>query len=362
MIKLKSQILKSYYGEIPHEYDLKFIHYTTDIGNNMYEEYKLLEDDLKNIKREVKDSFLIYFSNIFNLKNIIENTKIITKYKDDVYIRIRNQKEYNEYCKLEKNVYIIIELKDLKKITCYNNKIVLQIDKISELSISLLNELLKEYNIVKILVGQIAYITNEYKYLIDELQNMYKLDKVNQFELEKNNKITNDIYSICEYKSIYNRINKKINKYKNYNKVIALQKIFNEFATNIFYDYEGLQKTKIESQNLIGPLFNKKCVCEGYAKLLYQICSLLQIDSIIVLNAESKENGGHVWNQICINDIWYNADMTSASWAIHNEKNNNYFLVSDNLLNYKCSSPFKHICEESYKFEILNGIAKNKKC
>jgi hypothetical protein len=352
LIKLTSNTLKNYYGEIPYEYDLKFIHYNIDIKEDTNEEYNKLDKDLKNIKGYTKESFMIYFSDILNLIKVINNTSIITIYSNDIYLRIRNQEEYEQYSNLNLDLNLIFEINDLEKINYKNDKIIIQIDKISELPISKLNELLSKYNIQKIMVGQIAYITEQYYYLLDVMAKMYNMDNTNQLELEKNNKITNDIYSIDEYMKIYDDINKIINKYQDYDTVDKFIKIFNELSTNIYYDDKGVTETKIENQNLIGPLFNGKCVCEGYSKLLDQICSLICIDSIVVSGGGSKENGGHIWNQVCIKDKWYNADMTAQSWAIHNNEDYNLCLVSDDSLRYTCISPFKHICSYNYKKEV----------
>ena len=70
MIQLKSETLKKYYGEIPREYDLKFIHFEIDISKESKDEYKFIEEDLKAVQQYVQDSFMIYFSDIDNLGSV----------------------------------------------------------------------------------------------------------------------------------------------------------------------------------------------------------------------------------------------------------------------------------------------------
>ena len=353
MIRLKSETLKKYYGEIPREYDLKFIHFEIDISKESKDEYQFIEEDLKAVQQYVQDSFMIYFSDIDNLCKMIKNTKIIENYFPNIYIRIRNSREYEQYKSLKCNLTLIIELSDLKKISCDKDNIIIQINTISELSLDALRLLLKKYNIQKILLGQIAYITEDYTFLLDALQDKYEIDKSQILELEKNNKITNDMYTINEYIKIYNEISKFVNKYQEKNQIEQFRKIFNFLATNIYYDDNGIQTTKITNQNLIGPIFYKKCVCEGYSKLLWQVCSLMNIEAIVVSGGGSKETDGHIWNQVYINGVWYNADLTATSYAIHHKENWNLFLVSDDKLKYKCVSPFKHICKKSYDAQNL---------
>ncbi len=107
MIQLKSKTLKNYYGDQFDDYELKYIHYNLIIENDSNEEYQLLMDDIKNIKQYIKDSFLIYFSDVDNLRKVLKNTKIIHLYQNDIYLRIRNQEEYNQYQKLNVKLNLI---------------------------------------------------------------------------------------------------------------------------------------------------------------------------------------------------------------------------------------------------------------
>ena len=100
---------------------------------------------------------------------------------------------------------------------------------------------------------------------------------------------------------------------------------------------------------IIGAVLKGKAVCEGYSKFLQQLLSLINIDSIIVQGGGAKEDGGHVWNQVLVDGIWYNADVTAASNALKNNEEVNTCLVKDSNLKYKTNTSFSYICNEDYK-------------
>ena len=100
-------------------------------------------------------------------------------------------------------------------------------------------KLLTKYNIKEILLGQIPYLSKEYEYLYDDMSKMYGIDASQKLELEKINKITNDIYSVSEYKRIINSLNEILENLNIQNKIDGIYKIFNYIAKNISYDDEG---------------------------------------------------------------------------------------------------------------------------
>ena len=208
--KFKSKTISNYYTGNPDNYILSFHHYNIVVDNDSKEEYYLLEKDIELLRKYNKENSILYFSDINNLKKIKDNTNICNNL-NDIYLRIRNKKEYEEFKKLDLDINIIIELNDLENIQPKKNKITLQIDAIRELPVNKLKILKMKYNIVNVLLGQIQYITNEYADLLDILSNQFGIEKSNQLELEKNNNVTNDIYDISTYIKIYNCIEKIIN-------------------------------------------------------------------------------------------------------------------------------------------------------
>ena len=186
--KFKSKTISNYYTGNPDNYILSFHHYNIVVDNDSKEEYYLLEKDIELLRKYNKENSILYFSDINNLKKIKDNTNICNNL-NDIYLRIRNKKEYEEFKKLDLDINIIIELNDLENIQPTKNKITLQIDAIRELPVHKLKILKMKYNIVNVLLGQIQYITNEYAVLLDILSNQFGIEKSNQLELEKNNNV-----------------------------------------------------------------------------------------------------------------------------------------------------------------------------
>lgn len=356
MIELKSKTFCNYYGSNPNEYYIKYIHHNIDVVDNSDEEYKKIEEDLKEIYEFDKNAFIIYFSDVENYSKIISHINIQQAYKDKIYLRIRRVDDYIKLQQINKikGIKIIVELSDIAKLNITDLDLIIQIDKISELSVAKLNQMLKQYKIKGILLGQISYLDKDYEYLYEIMSKMYNLDSSKKTELEKINKITNDIYDINEFIKISNKFEKIINELKIQNQLDGFYKIFNYIARNVSYDDDGVIKTKIENQNLIGSVLKGKSVCEGYAKYLQQLLCLIDVESIIVQGGGSKEEGGHVWNQVRINDKWYNADVTVASYCIDNNEEISTYLVKDDKLLCKATTSNSHKCDENFEEKITN--------
>jgi len=341
-MEFKSQSMMVYYSKHPYEYDLKFIHNNLDLLEHSVEEYRLLELDLEHMKAEIKESFLVYFSELNHLASVYQNSNIVSKYTRDIYVRIRNADKYKAYQSFHLDLNVIVELKDLKAIDFKDDRIVLQINCVSELPLEFLDDIFEHYNVQKIMVGQIAYITYEFTDFLEYLSDKFGVDQSNQLELEKNARITNDMYDVVTYKRIIDEMHKMIEKYTG-SKEERFRTLFYHLAESLVYDYDDLQTTKIENHNLIGSLFYRKSVCEGNSKFLQQLCSLLEIDAICV------SGHGHVWNQVCIHNNWYNADLTSQAWSINERIGKSFYLIADTGLVYQSLSPFRHICNKDYE-------------
>lgn len=347
MIELKSKTMQAWYGKIPYEYNLKFIHYNLEIWECTRKEFQLLERDIQAVKAEIKDSFLLYFSDIGNLELVSKNTNILSQYAEDIYVRIRNQQEYEAYRQTAKNLNLIVELQDLKRIGFSKDKLVVQIDTVNELPVELLDSLIEHYNIQQILAGQIAYWSSEVSDLLDELVVKFQIDRENQLELEKNCKVTNDIYDVADYKRMVEIMN-FITSGVTGSKEEKFRTVFYYLAENLCYDDNGVQKTNIENQNLMGPLFHRLGVCEGFSKLLWQICSLLEIEAVVIGGGGGKAEGGHIWNQVFLRGAWYNADLSFQRWSIQENLGKEYCLVADDKIESQSSMASCHECRKDY--------------
>ena len=144
-IELKSKSLSNYYSTKPDNYTLSFHHYNVIVDNESNNEYMLLEQDIELIRNLNKGNSVIYFSDIENLIKVMNNTNIFNRL-NDIYLRIRNVEEYSNFNKLNININVVIERKDLEMIKPTNDRIVLQIDDINELPIKKLDELREKYN------------------------------------------------------------------------------------------------------------------------------------------------------------------------------------------------------------------------
>jgi hypothetical protein len=98
-------------------------------------------------------------------------------------------------------------------------------------------------------------------------------------------------------------------------KVVA---IYNWITSNVSYDryfrrrLEGDTTLYQEPYNVVS---RKKAICIGYAKLVKEMCRLVNIQSHIVdgitkSNGNDLDNEEHAWNVVKINENWYFLDAT----------------------------------------------------
>ena len=350
MLLIKSKTLQEYYGTNPDEYYIIFIHHNIDISDENREEYLKISEDFNYLYNLDKDAFLIYFSNVENYIKISSNINIENMYNGKVYLRIRNMDEYKEFLRYSHftNIKLIVDISDIEQLNIKDFDLTIQMDKVSELKEDRLNKLVKNYKIKEILLGQIPYLSKEDMYLYEIMSKMYGIESSKKLELEKLNKVTNDIYTIDEYIRILHKFDEILNQLSIQDKIDGFYKIFDYISNNVSYDEDGVEHTLIINQNLIGPVFNGKSVCEGYSKFLQQMLSLIDVESIVVQGGGRKEEGGHVWNQVLIDGKWYNADVTAASYSLHHGEQVKTCLVKDSGLLYKTNSSISHTCDEDY--------------
>lgn len=361
MVFIKSKTLQDYYGKTPDQYSVKFIHYNVDVIDDSKEEYLNISEDFKTMFNLDKDSFLIYFSDVENYIKISNNIDIDNMYNGKIYLRIRNDIEYKRFVEYKhyNNIKLIVDINNLEELNITDFDLTIQIDKVSELQENRLDKLVESYNIREILLGQIPYLSKKDMHLYEIMSKMYDIESSKKLELEKLNKITNDIYTINDYKRILCRFDDILNQLNIENRIDGVYKIFDYIAKNVSYDDDGVKHTLISNQNLIGAVFNGKSVCEGYSKFLQQMLSLIDVESIVVQGGGIKEEGGHVWNQVFIDGKWYNVDVTAASYGFHHGKQINTCLVKDDCLLYKTDSSISHLCDEDYEIKVNEKKYKN---
>ena len=90
--------------------------------------------------------------------------------------------------------------------------------------------------------------------------------------------------------------------------------VYDYICDNITYDYDNLEDTSYKLKYTgYAALVNKTAVCQGYAVLLYRLLLELGVDTRVVTGIGN--GGGHAWNIVELDGLYYNADSTwDASW------------------------------------------------
>lgn len=97
-------------------------------------------------------------------------------------------------------------------------------------------------------------------------------------------------------------------------------------------------------------------VCEGIAKTFKYLCDSVGIRSGIVVGNRKGETTAHAWNQVCIDNEWYNIDVTfdSTLTKYSGDIRYDYFNVTDCELTDRVSFYGVHSCSKYYGFYKKN--------
>lgn len=149
-------------------------------------------------------------------------------------------------------------------------------------------------------------------------------ERINKGEKIDGIRVTSEIghsitYSIKDYKKIYKKMNELIDgidqNWSNEKKFVI---IYKRITANIKYDYMAIyegkfnilkktyaRKERDNCRSLKNGLLYGKCVCQGYAEILRNACSLLGVKAIEIGDIE------HSWNQVQMSDgKWIEIDAT----------------------------------------------------
>lgn len=90
--------------------------------------------------------------------------------------------------------------------------------------------------------------------------------------------------------------------------------IYDWMCANIKYDYDNLDNSSyMLKHSAYAALVNKTAVCQGYSLLFYRLCLELGVDARYV--SGTANGGGHGWNIVKLNGLYYNVDATwDATW------------------------------------------------
>ena len=93
-----------------------------------------------------------------------------------------------------------------------------------------------------------------------------------------------------------------------------LSAVYEWMCANITYDYDNLEDDTYKLKyTAYAALMDRTAVCQGYAVLLYRLMLELGIDCRVVTGIGN--GGGHAWNIVEMDGLYYNADATwDATW------------------------------------------------
>lgn len=130
------------------------------------------------------------------------------------------------------------------------------------------------------------------------------------------------------------------------NDFLGLKKAINSITRGIDKDNTDINKFldiyKIIGKNVkykqysnyIEAICKKEASCQGYSELLKLALNNIGIDCIIIRGnykePQHPDYTGHAWNQVKINDNWYNCDLTWDASKIKEGKKVKYCLRDDN--------------------------------
>ena len=232
---------------------------------------------------------LIISNNNIDIKDI--NNLLKGKYTKLISLNINSEKDYKVKSKFtideSGKVSIIINSSELEKIT--QNLNLYKIDKLTLIieDNTCINQYIKKLkNVkeeVKVAISDLSYLSSEDA---QKLKERLKIDSISIIDIN-NESLTNNSYEI----DYYIRIKETINKYTN---------MVSKYEPEVkkFLDiYKILRENLIENNNM-------------YAEILQNCLISLNIESNIIKGKLRETNETHMWNQVKLNDKWYNVDLS----------------------------------------------------
>ena len=97
-------------------------------------------------------------------------------------------------------------------------------------------------------------------------------------------------------------------------------------------EYEAIDH--VTPRNMVGGLVRGTCVCSGYAEIVRNVFACLGIEAKYMSGFPEKEDEyGHAWNQIKLDGVWYNMDLTWDRDRLVNDEVPQYLLCGDTDFN-----------------------------
>ena len=287
---------------------------------------RLLKLTLKNNDLPIEE-----INNIVKF-NGLRYIDIITK-NDGKIIKFRvNEKNISEIDLLGDNIANIAKNINLYRINKFNIFIENGIDDFE--TIKNLNECKKN---IKIILKNYSSLSIEQAEIIKDYLEIYNLQTIDNKEITidkymENKKQVSEIIKIVNYSD--NEIQKFLKVYK-------------------------LLGQKLEiTQNKVSPS-KIKCNKNDVAHLLQRCLECVNIESNVIFGDDLENKKEHYWNQVKIDNKWYNVDLGLDIQNLKKKKTE-YCLLDDEDFSetHNAKSGEKHYCPEEYNYKFVNVYIK----
>ena len=264
------------------------------------------------------------------------------KFKKDVYLEIENDADSNvkDYIEINDEEGISIKVNTVSLDTIVNkvsfykfDRLILVLDNENNIE-DYLKKLKKIKNKIELEVKDFSCLTVEDAVLLSE---RLKIDCITIIDedgdLDYKNQKGKIKYSIEEYIEIRKLLNIFVqNALKYETELEQFLCVYKEVGLYLEKDYD-MKFSESDITNTLNMLNEKKTFKEGYAEVLQNVLAILGIESNYIKGIVNKEE--HLWNQVCIDGIWYNVDLEKDKEAISKKGifrgRVEYCLVSDEM-------------------------------
>ncbi len=143
---------------------------------------------------------------------------------------------------------------------------------------------------------------------------------------------------------VFNTITSISSKVESYTELKKIKYVYDYVLENTNYAWAVENVTpsdELDAHAISGFFKGENVVCEGYAKSLQIIYNYLGIDNCYIVGTagDSESSGGHAWNYVKYNDLWYFMDSTwdDSNSNLGSVSNYTWYLLSQSELDNKTS-------------------------
>lgn len=338
------------------------------IENNSLRDLEFLLEDKELRKINIENS-------VINFKDT--NILLSGNYKKEILLTLPSSQNANisNSIEIDKNgeVSLTIDIADLDECLKY-----ISLDKIDKLLLMINNRVqIQNYisdlkNVKKsisITIKDVSYLDIEQAENLKEnlkikFVNILDFDGVLHYNGEKN------CYLIDRYIKLRECINSYISMVpahcKEIEKFLEMYKILAENITNDEFFEENIdnynQVNAIKATNLENGLIEKHCNSAGLAEILKNCLACLDIEANIISGTYNNSEKENSWNQVKIDNMWYNTDLALDSKDLINKsilkKKAMYCLLNDKdfYSTHKRKSGRVNFCKYTVNRKAINSF------